>query len=702
MTLILVGSVLVLIATVFGDGHWGFRAVAATGAVLAASSVLWLPQASPFSGLSIGKQTHEALEDATLEQQQRHFQEWQQVQLQAMEEQRQRLEERQRDLAKQLTKFQEFMEYPAQSPTSAFDHPELLQASEKDREVHLLLEAEAARVYEKIRQNGYRKNGDVDLDDIRTDVLNLVQRVARVYTPNSENPLLETSFEQLARAASRICLHTLVLIERLPVDVKHYNINQVYGYMRKAIQGYGTYQQVAPWLTHLSRGAYMGRLAAGTNPVTLGAWWLATEVGRRGAQRLVENVVDRQAVSVLHDVVTVVGAEVANIYGPGFRQRDASWIYGTELTELLHRFPISRDSLTAALREITTLPLFSEYDRIYLYRCVANHRSAGFRLTDSAVLSRDERDSIAQKLEHFFSHYIHGASDADRSAWQNDVESRLDLKLSFNESQTPLSQEAQATAALTSVYTFLTSIASLSAPQATALLQHSPLLQSIAGSRHAALFDVLQNTDTRFEPPDLDPSAEVTQQYLMSLADAVIASDAWDPHLEELVLETACYFRRSREDAAALFHEASIRRVGFHSKASLKLDALGSGHLRAILPLLNDNSQLQAVFSGISFRYGQQQDRQSHARLVAVGQPGQKPSRLLLLTDTAPEPVWTAEEHNWSVHKVRGYVISDCEISGGIWQSGPAATPDAIVIAGVLGSKFDRTFGCLLQDPVVE
>ena len=80
-----------------------------------------------------------------------------------------------------------------------------------------------------------------------------------------------------------------------------------------------------------------------------GAWWLATELGRHGAQKLVENVVDRQAVGLLHDVITIVGTEVANVYGPGYRQRDAGWVYGTELVELASRFPASRESMTEAL-----------------------------------------------------------------------------------------------------------------------------------------------------------------------------------------------------------------------------------------------------------------------------------------------------------------------------------------------------------------
>ena len=160
-----------------------------------------------------------------------------------------------------------------------------VRLSEKDQEVQQILEAEAERVYEKIRANGYSKDGSVDTQLIRDEVVELIERVARVYNPDSTQPLLETSFEQLARAASRICLHSLVLLEQLPLDVKSYNIRQIHDYIRKAVMSYGAYQTAAPWLKRLSRGAYVGRLVAGANPVSLGAWWLATEIGRRGRLR---------------------------------------------------------------------------------------------------------------------------------------------------------------------------------------------------------------------------------------------------------------------------------------------------------------------------------------------------------------------------------------------------------------------------------
>ena len=99
-------------------------------------------------------------------------------------------------------------------------------------------------------------------------------------------------------------------------------------------------------------------------------------LGTRGAQALARHVIDRQALALLSSLVRVIGYEVAGIYGGSFRHRDANWIYAAELTELVSEFPLSRDSLAHALREIGALELRSEYDRVFLYRCLANRKSA--------------------------------------------------------------------------------------------------------------------------------------------------------------------------------------------------------------------------------------------------------------------------------------------------------------------------------------
>ena len=137
------------------------------------------------------------------------------------------------------------------------------------------------------------------------------------------------------------------------------------------------YKSTEPYWPYVNTAYYLGRFALGANPLALGAWWFVSNLGSRGAQAIAQHVINRQALALLSNLVRVIGFEVAGIYGGDFRHRDANWIYAAELTELVSQFPLSRDSLAHALREVGALQLRSEYDRIFLYRCLANRKSAG-------------------------------------------------------------------------------------------------------------------------------------------------------------------------------------------------------------------------------------------------------------------------------------------------------------------------------------
>ena len=291
-------------------------------------------------------------ERTEFEQQRAGIEDWRDSIRTELDQQVGRIEARERSLAEQFAVHQELFEYPNPGQKIA-PASESVKLSEQDRKVLEILQDEAESAYEKIREKGYSKDGKADVIAIREDVLKLITRVARVYSPESENPLLETSFEQVARAAGRVCLHTLVVVEQLPLDVKQYNFNNMYSYIQKAVVAYGRYQKTSPWMTYLSRGVYAGRFLAGANPLALGAWVLATEVGKRAGQKAIENFVDRQAIGLLHDLIRVIGFEVANVYGGDFRHRDANWIYGSELSELMGRFPVSRESLRDGLQQVS-------------------------------------------------------------------------------------------------------------------------------------------------------------------------------------------------------------------------------------------------------------------------------------------------------------------------------------------------------------
>lgn len=619
----------------------------------------------------------------------------------------QRLDERERDLVNRFARFHEFLEYPTEDVHAEQVSGDLQRLSENDRAVRQILEVEAERVYEKIRRNGYTLEGRVDAVAIRDEAMELIKKVARIYQPDSQFPLLETSFEQLARAASRICLHTLVLLERLPVNVQQYNINTLYGYIRKAVVGYGVYQKATPWLTYLSRGIYAGRMVAATNPAALGAWWLATELGKRGAQKMVEGAVDRQAVSVLHDLVTIIGVEAAGIYGTGFRQRDPAWILGTELVELMHCFPVSGESLKSGLQKVTALPLRSEYDRIYLYRCLASHRSAGLHLADPAMLTREEREAVAGQLEQFHLAHIHGANASNVKRWRDGFERRFDLRLKLDpaERQTTSSQEQQIRQSLRSLVTFLRHVMSLDdAALESAARTFNTLTMLPESQRDSVLNEsVLRRVEHAFEPPELDPASEVTQTFLNDLANCSAVPDQPDADAEQLIAETFGYFRRPRKEAETAIAGAWKQKLRWHCHRPELAEEISSEAARVFFSCRLPGEQMVFAYGGLSRRRNAVAEAlPNHWLFGTESFDGSGRRAFVAAMSQTNDLVWTAGIP-LSLERVRGLMIDDVAIVSGFWTSPSSLLPNPVVedhllVSGSLrGGRFKYYFRPLLE-----
>ena len=645
-----------------------------------------------------------SLDQQRLIEQQESFDRLRQSLHEEFESRARRMDERERDLVTRFARFHEFLEYPLEDVHAEQTSGQLQKLSEQDRAVQKLLEAEAERVYEKIRRNGYTVNGKVDLSMIRDETLQMIRRVAQIYNPKSQQPLLETSFEQLARAASRICLHVLVLLEQLPVSVQHYNANMLYGYLQKAIASYGVYQKASPWLTYLSRGLYAGRLLSTMNPAALGAWWLATELGKRGAQKVIENVIDRQAVATLHDLVTVIGVEVAGIYGTGFRQRDAGWILGAELVELVHSFPMSGESLRNGLRQVTALPLRSEYDRIYLYRCLADHRSAGMHLADSAMLPREEREAIARQLEFFFARHIHGATDASLRKWREAFERRFDLRLTLDGVRTTksVSEHQEVRSALNSLASFLQSAVGLSVTTAIHALNGMRVPARIAEAERAAtIVDVCRDAaGTSFEPPSLDPGSEITNDFLGDLAACCTHSEKPDDHIEQLASEIGRYFRRPAVDMQNALDTAWLARAKQFASSPSACDHFGEGVARAYLELRDEGEHVAFCYGDLSRNTADTSEPLPGSWLLGLTRADQSNRRAIVIEfSREPQIIWESD-CPLKTTRIPGLFLDDAKIAGGRWHMAAIANQEVadLAVSGSLrGGRFRTYFKDLLS-----
>ncbi len=607
---------------------------------------------------------------------------------------------REEALARRLLAFHEWMEFPQPVELSLPHDPqadrELATLLEKDRQLDDLLKAETQILYDNILSNRYSQDGAIQLTTIRDDLHVLITRVAQLYQPEVRQPLLETSLSLVIRAASRASLHLLVLLEDLPLNVKDYSLARLYGYLRNAVSAYRMYKSAEPYWPYVNSAYYLGRFALGANPLTLGAWWFIGALGQRGAQAVATRVINRQALALVSNVVRVIGYEVAATYGGDFRHREANWIYAAELTELVSRFPLSKESLSHALKEIGALSLRSEYDRMFLYRCLAEHVSARPQQFPTArFLAAEERRAIASRLEKFLELHVHGKG-ADRvGKWKAAVEERLQAKLVVGLKPTAHAVEQQIVDAIESLASFLLGVKEREPPELPALLVSSRLLAELPDERRQSLLARLQEgTPFFFEHPDLDPESDLVLRYLDDLAGLHVRVRPRDARVEETLVDVAVYLR----------HEPTVMRrllekhFADHLAERLVPDApavkVPTSAARAALDILEYGEMAQCLYGGISLIWpaGSHIPRYSKDSLWLMGVG----KRLVLFSvEGSPKLLWRGEG-NVTVELERGYLASSCLLTGGAWLADGDAPPPTLRVGGGMLASVANHFRPLL------
>jgi hypothetical protein len=618
----------------------------------------------------------------------------------ALEKQGQIIDQRERRLAQKLIAFHEWLEFP-QAIDADLPEPEerdLAELSKKDREVLALLDAEAKRFYEDIRTNKYSPEGEFDVRLLRSDIDHLAKRVARIYRPESENPLLETSLDQILRALGRTSLHLLVVLDRLPLGVKEYNINSLYRYVRQATKAYGAYKAAEPYIPYLNGAYYLSRFVMGASPWTLVAWRAVSEISTRGAKLVAAQWFNRQAAAVVYDMVRVIGFEVAGIYGGDFRHRDASWVYGAELTELISCFPLSRDALSHGLKEIGSLRLRNEYDRLFLYQCLAAHASARpDRYRASVHLVASERRAIAQRLEKFFQAFIHGKTDERVAAWREEAEKRLVVKLDLESTAAPVSVESQRRDAIRSLASFLIA-AKEREPHEIAdwLGQCKVFRERPVEQQEQMLAELRENPPYFFEQPDLDPGGAVVADYLDDLARLMVRVAPFDVPTDNVMDDVALFLRA---DAKELQRNIDAKRETMLRERlqNPPVGKLTPDVVRAVIQQLGPDERPVFLYGQVQLEWPQRRRRglfsQGENWLLGCG------DRALLVhvaENGEADALWTGGS-DVSVQRLKGYLADDCMLHGGTWMFEGAPHPEKLRIPGHLGRKWELHFKPLLD-----
>ena len=355
------------------------------------------------------------------------------LRMNALIEREQRLELRELQLARQTRALQianeDYIDVLQADPPAE----ELAERVEADRQLMALIEAESQHAFDRVLENRYAAEQGVNTALILQDTRAFVEKVARLYCPDTEDPLFETDVEAITKSVSSTALHMLVVVEGLPINLKSYNAAKMYRLIRRGASYYGTYKAYRPYIEHGLNVLQAARLALGVNPATVGVAWAAGKLATHGARAIGERMLQQRALQLLNDIIRVIGFEAAMMYGGDFRHRDANWVLGAILVNL----EVSRgDDLAgrdAALITICNLALRHEFDRIRLLHHLAKHKSIEVeRVRPQIIMTRLEREDTATVLvEHCHITGVDLENDAI-VAWREDAESVLGVALDMN------------------------------------------------------------------------------------------------------------------------------------------------------------------------------------------------------------------------------------------------------------------------------
>ena len=269
----------------------------------------------------------------------------------------------------------------------------------QDRKLITLIEEESQLAFDRILQNRYAAQEGVNTGLILEDIRDFVEKVARLYRPDSKHILLETEIELIAKSFSSVSLPLLMVVDGLPLNLKTYNTARMYRLIRRSVKYYGTYKSFRPYLEHGLNAFQVARLSLGMNPATVGAAWLAGKLATHGAKIAGEKLFRRTALQLLNDFIRVIGFEAAMMYGSGFRHRDANWIFGAELVNLEVSRGADLAGRDASIEKLCSLVLRNEFDRVHLLSHLSRHKKIDVApVKPLVVTTQTEREHILTEL----------------------------------------------------------------------------------------------------------------------------------------------------------------------------------------------------------------------------------------------------------------------------------------------------------------
>lgn len=346
----------------------------------------------------------------------------------AIRQEAERLDSRRAELERVLMAYGEWMEFPDyhELRDTSWDVPE---RSARDAEVAALLDAESDRILLKFSSGEYFEDRKFQTKLLLLELWSFMERISRIYQPESERPFLETNLESLLKAINRASLQVILLLEEVPiVEAKDWNLRKMSDAVRKASKVYKKYEDLQPLLDPVRYLWQGSKFLLASNPLFAAGWIAGSELIGRAGKRIGKRALDGYLLSIVRQTLGIIAWETASIYDKTHRYRNPDWVFAVELVHLVSKFPLTRTTVREAFKEIGGIPLRSSYDRIFLYRCIAQQVSPKpERFAQADLLEPGTRNAIAKRLEAFRESHLEASKPRDLAAWRKGLEERLAL-----------------------------------------------------------------------------------------------------------------------------------------------------------------------------------------------------------------------------------------------------------------------------------
>lgn len=342
-----------------------------------------------------------------------------------------RLEAKRQNLEKILVAYGEWMEFPDFKKLETINWKDEAHLS-MDHRVAELIEHESDLMLQRFSTGIYWTTGTFEGKQLLLDLASFTEAIARIYRPDSKLPLLELNLESLFKAVNRASLQIILMLEELPIlEVKEMNLRKVSENIRTASKVYRKYEELMPYLDPVRYLWHGGKMLLTANPFLAAGWIAGSELIWRGGKHFGKKAMDAYLLSLVRQSLGIVAWETAGIYDQTHRYRSPDWVYGVELAHLLCQFDETPEILRETFRELGRLSFRSTYDRIFLYRCIAQNASPKPKhFAQAELLALDARRQIRERLVAFYDKNVAGNATMTNEAtrkWREGLDGRLAL-----------------------------------------------------------------------------------------------------------------------------------------------------------------------------------------------------------------------------------------------------------------------------------